>query len=119
MIILMVAAFLKTCPNCPSVGHSFVEFLRYYSQDFSNSRMIIDRGELIVLLPTECIKTTDLVVLDPFRTGINAARTLTKFIDIKVLFGETYDRIMDMVKRHEAGEDVSHIIDAAYGANIN
>ena len=113
----MVSAFLNACPSLPTLGHSFVEIVRYYSQDFNPDKMFIDRGEIIVVLPTECPKFADFVVFDPFRIGYNAARNLTRFTDIQELFGATYKCIIDLITKYEAGEEVPQILELVYSNN--
>jgi len=80
--------------------------------------MLIDRGEIIIVLPAEFLKTADLLVLDPFRLGVNAARNLTRFFDIKDLFGVTYNKIIELVKKNDTGEEITGIIDKIFEVNL-
>ena len=81
--------------------------------------MFIDRGELIIVLPEECFKPADVLVMDPFRLGVNSAKNLTRFFEIKTVYEETLEKIMEMLKRHEAGEIIKDkgkgIIETLFG----
>ena len=109
---------MHTCQNCPTVGHSFLEFLRYYAHDFDASKMFVDRGQRIFVLSAECLKVADLVVLDPFRIGINAARNLTRFADIKALFNMTHEHLMGLIKKYESGEEITEIMESVYKTQL-
>jgi hypothetical protein len=114
VLILMVAAFLRICPDCTSIGHSFLEILRYYSNDFDYETMFIDRGEVIVLMSSEYQKLDNLFVVDPFRVGVNSARNLTRFNEIKELFNKSYMKIKDCIEKYESGEQIANILDKIY-----
>ena len=110
----MVAGFLKICPGCPTVAHSLVEFLRYYAQDFDCTRMFVDRGEFIVVVPSEFPAMTNLLVLDPFR-GMNAAKSLTRFSEIQDIFEETFDRAIELMKRYADNPNIKITLDCIFG----
>jgi len=107
----MVSGFLKICPGCPTVAHSFVEFLRYYAQDFDTAEMFVDRGEFVLPLPLDFLKTPNLLVLDPIRRGINAARTVTRFEEIQDEFEHTFDKVIEMIGIYEDKKDLQITID--------
>lgn len=106
----MVSAFLGICPGCPTAAHSFVEFLRYYGQDFDGTTMFVDRGELILGLPGEILNAGSMWVVDPFRVGVNAARNLARFAEIKEVFEETFERVIEMIKSCKRKVSLEEII---------
>lgn len=114
VLILMVSSFLKICKGCNTIGHSFLEILRYYAYDFNYQRMYINRGEFIVLMSEEYPMLENFVVIDPFRMELNAARNLTRLEDIKDLFRNSYELIMNYIEKYEAGEDVNEILAKLY-----
>ena len=110
----MVSAFLKICPMCPTIAHSFAEILRYYGEEFDGDRMVIHRGEIITLEPTEITKSEDILVLDPFRGGINAAATFTRLDELKSLFSSTHRRIMSLQMESSESRKTQSILESIY-----
>lgn len=94
----MVSGFLGICPKCPTPAHSFLEFLRYYAQDFDGATMFLDRGEIVVRFPGELMCGGNLWVVDPFRVGVNAAMNMTRFTEIKAVFEEVFDKFIRVIK---------------------
>ncbi len=117
MLTLLVSSFLRVCPNCPSAGHFFAEILRYYGEVFDPRQMFIDRGDIIILQPTEMNLGTEVLVLDPFRTGVNAASTLTRFSEIKALFSRTHSKLVSLVNSGSEDRKGESILGAIYQAD--
>lgn len=92
---LMVSSFLKICPMVPTISYAFAEILRYYGEVFLPEHMIIDKGEIIRLEGADMTKTADILVIDPFRPGVNAALTLTRFSEIKELFSDRHRYLIE------------------------
>jgi DNA polymerase sigma len=114
VLTLIVSGFLKICPGCPTAAHSFVEFLRYYAQDFDTTKMFVDRGEFVVVVPVDFLKMPDLLVVDPFRIGVNAARSVTRFEEIQDEFEHTFDKVIEMLKIYEDKKDLQITIDRIF-----
>lgn len=59
---------------------------------------------MVVRFPGELVSGGSLWVVDPFRIGMNAARSLTRFMEIKEVFGETFEKIIAIIKdsKHKA-----------------
>ena len=90
----MVSAFYNTCPPLPTIGHVFLELLRYYGYVFQNTQMIIAEGEYIVIHADTQILPNELFVLDLFQSNTNAAANVTKFGEIREVFMKTYEEIL-------------------------
>ena len=84
----MLSAFFSTFPALPTVGHSFIEALRYYGKEFDAAYLSVVEGRRILI---KSMMTPELFVYDVFLPDVNAAASVTLFDSIKLYFGKAYD----------------------------
>ena len=94
-LVLMISAFFNTCPPLPTVGHLFLELLRYYGYVFRNDQMVIAEGEYIVPHNEPNAPLDDLRVMDLFQPNLNASANVIKFGEIRALFKKVYESIQN------------------------
>lgn len=85
---LMVSAFLNTFPRFLTLGHAFVEVLRYYGKEFDPSCLAIHEGRKIM---PKIVPGVELVVYDIFAPEVNAAASVTQFENIREVMADAYD----------------------------
>ncbi len=93
VLILMLSAFLSPFSAFPTVGHSFIEALRYYGKGFNTTYLAIADGQRI-MYKGGLVPTSELVVLDIFLPEINAAANVTMFECIRSMFSKAYDSLL-------------------------
>lgn len=65
--------------NTENVGELLIEFFRYFSKDFSYTRDVISIGTEIGVKPKDGqVWLAELCIEDPFQSGYNVARTVTR-----------------------------------------
>ena len=101
VLIMMLSAFLKSGPCLPTLGHYFLEALRYYGYEFKTDQLMVAQGELI-MFKSEIIPSNDLLVLDKFLPDTNAAANITEFERIRQLFCSTHTKLISGITLKEA-----------------
>lgn len=89
----MISAFFNTCPPLPTIGHVFLELLRYYGYVFQNEQMVIAEGEYIVPYSEASTLSDSLRVMELFQPNVNAAANVVKFGEIRALFIKVYEAV--------------------------
>jgi len=120
----MVSAFLRMCPQLPSVGECFIEILRYYGQEFNSEKMMIMQGDYVMLMPVRICagvgmgRWPGLITTDPFRLGVNAAASVTRFTELQRCFMKTWAKVTMMKDRYDNGAVLDEIIGSKVTANF-
>ena len=104
VLILMTSAFLKMSRQLPSVGHYFLEILRYYGEEFKSEQMMIIGGEYITIPKTTPL-LDDLTVIDPFTMNTNAASRVKQFVQVKEVFLKVYKKISALSEQYDPKVD--------------
>jgi len=113
VLILMISAFMKIRAPLPSAAHYFVDFLRYYGEEFQFSHMIIVGGEYI-MIPKDTPRFDALVVIDPFTMNTNAASSVTEFVKIQTIFKNLYKTINGLWEQYVPEKSDPKILDAIF-----
>jgi len=99
----MIASFLKSSGCFPDIAYCIANFLHYFGHIFNNEEMgIFEEGIKLFdwkkLEPpiVEGLLPPDLYVSDPFRVGINSAKSVTDFQAIKFCFCKAYNRLLEL-----------------------
>lgn len=104
-LILMVSAFINSCPKLPSLGHYLLAFLQFYGWHFASEHTVIVRGEC--MLRREEKAADELTIVDLFNPEVNAAAGVTKFAEVRELFRRTYEGIVQGDMREIAWQPVT------------
>lgn len=94
VISLMVSAFINSSEEFYSLAECFKRILEYYGEEFDSTRMMIVRGECIMLMPIEG-QEGRLVVTDPFKPWVNAAHNVTRFTKLQECLRNTLKLIRE------------------------
>lgn len=94
-LTLMVTAFLRMRSPLPTPGEYFLDFLRYYWEDFDSSKMEIVNGEGISYFDIPYVSNQPFI-MDIFQTEVNAAANVTRFNEIQDLFKKAYKKIISI-----------------------
>lgn len=95
VLLLMISAFLNTCPSLPSAAHYLIEVLRYYGNEFNSEEMSVIGGKIALV---KFFSSIGLEVVDPFLYDTNAAASVTKFEEIRLLFRNNYEKLISLSK---------------------
>jgi len=106
VLSLLISAFLSTitAESHKSVGHAFIDFLKYYGTIYDPNTMMISQ-DIISCMPIEQISSemhNILYVSDPFRPEWNAAASVTRFCEIQDCFRQVYEKLIEIEGNWEA-----------------
>lgn len=97
ILIQMILAFANLYATLPPIEELFMSFLQYYGYIFKTNQMYIVNGECIAMQVEENLQPDELVVVDMFNPSTNAAASVTKFGEIKLLFQKVFNDLQNDV----------------------
>ena len=111
-LTLIVSAFLTTKPEISCPAQCLMETLKFIGTEFDSNNMIIVGDDVV-----EVKDAFNLYVEDPFRPGVNVARNVRRFKEIKEVIGNCYDTLISSYKewgeiegKHNTGNTLNKLI---------
>lgn len=105
ILLQMLSAFFNTGHfDLPSLGDYFLEVLKFYGTIYQWESLSIVQGEIIV--NGRIFEGDGLEVLDYYMPNTNSAANLTKYEEIRMLFKNSYEKLIALSNNYTKGTSI-------------